>query len=645
MYWKFYGLREDPFGLTPDGRYLFLPEAHQEVLATLEESIEGQRGFVALTSLPGLGKTTLLFHLLDHLQATAVTAFVFQTTFEPTDILRLLWKELGLDNSQPDVVKLHQQFEEGLARVAAMGKQFVLVVDEAQNLSPAAFETIRLLANFESCRKKMVQIVVSGHPELESLLARPGLEHIKQRIAAHCRLKPFTAEETRQYVNHRLQVAGHSGAPIFTEGALEALSELSKGIPRTINIYAFQAMSKASRKQVRTIDEHALRVAVHQFEGWPEPEQQTHTDLLIAPREMRAVVPPPMPAPAPSPAIDANLELRRLLERMQPELERAGLAASALEQKVEASPRLEIPPHVAKPAPIEVVPVASMGATAAALKREDSDKIAVMPAKGPVAVAATAKPARAKVGKKLSLTAMHIAAGIAIVAALAVSAWYAIARGWIALPSGWTEAPPQIQAAAQRSETAAASTGATPATTAATNQVAQSTVPAQPRRAANGTPDATTKPSAPQSSAAKAPAEIEAGSTRRWGVEDAPAPAAALTSLAVAANPLGSALTGVPETRVSQVKPVVFTAPQVNVKPLPPYPAMAKQQRLAGIVELKVSVDAQGRPTNVQVVSGHPVLAAVAVNTVKRQWRFTPATADGKPVAGETTVRLNFRPH
>src|SRR3954470_13503486 len=240
MYWSFYGLREEPFGLSPDSRFLYLNSEQQEVLTDLQECIESQRGFIALTSPPGLGKTTLLFQFLENIRRSAVAAFVFQTTFEPQDILRLLWKELGLDSQRSDLVQMHQQFEDGLARVASMGKQFILVVDEAQNLSPAALETIRLLANFETYRQKMVQIVFAGHPELEALLSRHGLEHIKQRIAAHCRLKPLSHEDTKRYVEHRLGVAGHEGPALFTPDAIERLAELSKGIPRTINIYAYQ---------------------------------------------------------------------------------------------------------------------------------------------------------------------------------------------------------------------------------------------------------------------------------------------------------------------------------------------------------------------------------------------------------------------
>jgi general secretion pathway protein A len=269
MYWKHFGLKEDPFSLTADSRFLFLTEAHRDVLGTLRECIETERGFAALIAPPGVGKTTLLFELMEELRETAVPVFIVQTNFEMIDILRLLMKELGLDDSKVDAASLHLRFAEVLRHVAGKGRRFVLVVDEAQALNPAALETIRLLSNIELGRKKIVEAVFAGQQQaLEQLLARPNLQQLKQRIAAYGRLHPFTTEETRQYVEHRVRIAG--GADLFTPEALDVLAELSRGVARTINIYAFQALHAAIKTGAKQADAGITRKAICDFEGWPE---------------------------------------------------------------------------------------------------------------------------------------------------------------------------------------------------------------------------------------------------------------------------------------------------------------------------------------------------------------------------------------
>ena len=625
MYWKPFGLREDPFALSPDSRFLFLNEANEEVLATLVETIEGQRGLVALTSNPGLGKTTLLFQFMEQIKTSAVVAFVFQTTFEPLDILRLLWRELGIDNTQADLVKMHEQFEQALSRVATMGKQFVLVVDEAQNLTPQALETIRLLANFETARKKMVQIVLAGHPELETLLGRPGLEHVKQRIAAFCRLKPFTAEETTKYVLHRLEAAGNDGKQIFTDDALLALSELSKGIPRTVNIYAFQAMMKASKKKTATIDEFLLRQAVHQFEGWPEPQPVSDapaTPISVPKRELTE---------------NPDQELKTLLDSMRETLTAAGFSPDG--EGVEAPPR-EATVTSVTPMPERTLPQSLTASTAPALQpvaaKQPSEKLTVMPAKsGAAAAPAATAPAKATPQKPSSRNTLVAVLAVAVLSASGAGGWYA----WKMRVPKFT--PPQPTPAA--AVIAPAPTNATAATDSAEevpshtvapqSAVSVTTPPAQP---------ATQQPAKPKPAQPEA-REISSGKATRAVADAGAAPAVTLALNSASSSNLGNALAS-PTANVALKSQGITQGPSTRVNPRPAYPLEARKRGIAGTVVLKVQVNAYGEPTRVQIVSGHPSLAVPAQNLVKSSWQFYPATVDGKPVAGETEVRLNFHP-
>src|SRR5689334_16374503 len=159
MYWKHFGLSEDPFSLTADRRFLFLTDAHRDVLATLRETMETERGFAALIGAPGVGKTTLLYELTEQLRESTIPVFVVQAHVELVDILQMLLKELGQEATKVDAASLHQRFAEALKQVAGSGKRFLLVIDEVQALNPAMLETIRLLSNIELGRKKIVEAV------------------------------------------------------------------------------------------------------------------------------------------------------------------------------------------------------------------------------------------------------------------------------------------------------------------------------------------------------------------------------------------------------------------------------------------------------------------------------------------------------
>src|SRR6185437_8372648 len=253
MYLKYYGLREEPFGVTPDPRFLCATPTYQEAQATLEYGIRSGRGFTALIAKPGMGKTTLLFHLLERYSRVARTAFIFLTQCDSREFLRYLMTELGADTGETDFVRLQEQFGQLLAREAQAGKKVIAVVDEAQNLDVSVLETVRLLSDFETPRAKLLHIILTGQPELADRLASAALLQLRQRISHLVRLEPLNAAEVNRYIDHRLRLAGYSGAPLFTTEARAAIAQRSEGIPRTINNLCFNALSLGCALQRRSI--------------------------------------------------------------------------------------------------------------------------------------------------------------------------------------------------------------------------------------------------------------------------------------------------------------------------------------------------------------------------------------------------------
>lgn len=258
----FYGLSEQPFQVTPDPAYLYLSEVHREALTSLSQGVQDLRGFMALIAEPGMGKTTLLNKLMEELRDSARIVFLFQTQCNSRELLRYLLGELGVESSGIDVVAMHRKLNEQLFQEMLQGRRFVLIVDEAQNLQDSVLETIRLLSDFETTHRKLIQIVLAGQPQLADTLMRPSLSQLRQRIAILTSLAPLSAAETARYVEHRLRAAGLSGELVFTEDALAILAERSKGTPRSINNLCFNALQMGYSEGSKTIDSKIIeRVA------------------------------------------------------------------------------------------------------------------------------------------------------------------------------------------------------------------------------------------------------------------------------------------------------------------------------------------------------------------------------------------------
>ena len=256
-----FGLRENPFGVTPDPRFLFLSQTHREALASLVNGIDCDFGFQILVAQPGMGKTTLLFNFLERFRATAHTAFLFQPQPNPIELLQSVLLELGTSSEETSMRKLSEQLNQVLTRSAQERKRVIVVLDEAQNLDFSVLEALRQLSNFETASSKLMQIVLAGQPQLAKRLALPEQEQLMQRISAFGRLSPLALTETQAYINHRLATAGYQGPHLFTQGAIRAIWDHSRGVPRNINKLCFNAMLLAFAEHAKSIDTRIVEEA------------------------------------------------------------------------------------------------------------------------------------------------------------------------------------------------------------------------------------------------------------------------------------------------------------------------------------------------------------------------------------------------
>jgi type II secretory pathway predicted ATPase ExeA len=256
----YYNLREQPFGVTPDPRYLYASPTHREALASLSYGIQSGRGFMSIIAQPGMGKTTILFQLLERLQGSTRTVFLFQNFCRPQDLLRSLLLNLGVDEDGGDIVRMQVRLNDLLLAEARKERKVVVVIDEAQNLEDSALELVRMLSNFETASDKMMQIILAGQPQLRDKLASPHLLQLRQRMSIFARLQPFSTEETRFYVDHRLRVAGYNfEQPLFTPEAWALIAKYGEGIPRNINNICFNALSLGFVLKQKSIQADVVR--------------------------------------------------------------------------------------------------------------------------------------------------------------------------------------------------------------------------------------------------------------------------------------------------------------------------------------------------------------------------------------------------
>jgi general secretion pathway protein A len=277
MYTSFFGLNEKPFAITPDPRYLFMSERHGEALAHLVYGVTESGGFVQLTGEVGTGKTTLVRSLLQsRMPSNADVAVVLNPQISAREFLATICEELGIDipDNTDSIKLLIDRLNQHLLKAHADGRRTILVVDEAQNLAPDVLEEVRLLTNLETSRQKLLQIILIGQPELRELLARNDLRQLAQRITGRYHLEPLSRDETAQYIEHRLKVAGALGE-VFDAGAKREVYKLSQGVPRLINVICDRALLGAYSLESRHVNRRMVRRAAAEITGhaskpsWP----------------------------------------------------------------------------------------------------------------------------------------------------------------------------------------------------------------------------------------------------------------------------------------------------------------------------------------------------------------------------------------
>jgi TonB family protein len=599
-FFEAFGLKEDPFGVTPDPRYLYLGPGHREALASLAHGIETNRGFMALIAPPGMGKTTLLFRLLECVRASAETVFHFQTQCNAQELLRFVLADLGVEPPQGDTVALHQQFNRELLRRNAAGRRVVVVVDEAQNLSNDVLEAIRLLSDFETPQRKLMQIVLSGQQQLLVRLASAKQEQLRQRISIVARLRPFGRQATASYIDHRLRIAGLKKEVPFASDALDLIAERTKGIPRNINNYCFQAMSVAFGLGRTQIDREVVEEVARDYE---------------LPMEM----PPEEPDTLPS---------------RVPEI----LSAVPTETGPVEGPSLG--PVAATQVPGSSAPVSSEKDAFEALRaarqpgqREERQRVAI--------------------GKRVSKRsrpkhAIRRNAPFVIAMALAgMMAWWAwqLPQKSIAAPAEREPTQePQVAPSAPPQGDIDPKTEAAPDRTRArrdSRPVVRLQGAARTSSGKGGAamgdpviPDSI--PVADDANVVVLPQTARPAETATSDSSDVPLPNVPSSgSISDLSQPVAMPVLAPPLSKGA-------TPPRLVRRRVPSYPPFARAHGVEGSVVLRVIVGKTGGVDEVSVVSGNPVLARAAMDAV-REWRYEPATLNGQPTELETMVTLNFK--
>lgn len=309
MYESFYGFKEKPFSLLPDPGFLYFGKKHSMAFTMLQYGVVSQAGFTVIAGEIGCGKTTLIRHLLNHLERDVTVGLISNTQHRIGELMQWVLLAFGLEYRNKEKVELYETFVNFVIDEYARQRRTVLILDEAQNMDAQTMEELRMLSNINSDKDLVLQIILVGQPELRAMLRRPELEQFAQRIAADYYLEPLSAQETAAYIHHRLTVAG--GEPsMFTPEACELIHRHSRGVPRLINVLCDNALVYGFAEQKRVIDAAIVGDVIHDrsetvfFPGKSSKPQDQIGAVKAVSREQ-----PAMPLEAPEASLDAARQL------------------------------------------------------------------------------------------------------------------------------------------------------------------------------------------------------------------------------------------------------------------------------------------------------------------------------------------------
>ena len=268
MYCQYYGLKERPFNVTSDPAFFFLSRKHKEALSHLLYGASQRKGIIVLTGEIGTGKTTLCRFFLNQLVKNVKTAFILNPHFSETQLLEAIVKDFGISTKNNTRLGLVWDLNKFLLNESEAGNNVILVIDEAQNLKPGQLEQVRLLSNLETEKEKLLQVVLAGQPELNRRLNLYDLRQLRQRIMVRYHISPLEKDEIRDYVYHRLKVAGATADIEFSEGAIEVIANFSSGTPRLINMICDRALLAGFVSETKKIDLAIINKCLEELDSY-----------------------------------------------------------------------------------------------------------------------------------------------------------------------------------------------------------------------------------------------------------------------------------------------------------------------------------------------------------------------------------------
>ena len=282
MYLDFFKLQEHPFQITPDSDFLFMSEAHSRAKAYMDYTIKNKDGFVVITGEIGAGKTTLIRKLLSEFDDNVLVAKIFQTQLDEIEFLQAVLVEFGLNPFRAKKVELMDMLSSFLIDSFVKRKQLVLIVDEAQNLSDRVLEEVRMLSGLETQKQKILHVILVGQPELNATLDRPELEQLRQRVRLRFHIAALSEAETRDYVAHRLRIAGCPNPRLFADDTVPVIYEYAGGIPRLVNTLCDMALTCAFVDDTQTVSVDAVKAAIEELQWKPYEERRREAKQAIS---------------------------------------------------------------------------------------------------------------------------------------------------------------------------------------------------------------------------------------------------------------------------------------------------------------------------------------------------------------------------